>query len=305
MERDHSGGRSRAPPLPPGPCFLPSYAFLYGFPKMSTMITLIVTHREIQETHGHRPAVEQGGLWEARLWRGGWAHQHTSGPHPESRRTGASHLLQLQLALPLPHDVALFQQLLLGLLKLFLPLEARHKDWAEPGASVGLGELRASQAATRWHCRPSPGSHCRHQAHSRDSFGTASGRRQLPRPLSPTASPGKGWAHSRWPGHPLCSSSHNGITFKPFPLAYRACSPIPDHWALAPADSQPGMLLTGALGWHPGLCTQRHPTSPSAGFIPFPMPGTIFVFAYTSKSLCPHRRKLLLPWSREQPSPCR
>lgn len=170
MERDHSGGRSRAPPLPPGPCFLPSYTFLYGFPKMSTMITLIVTHREIKETHGHRPAVEQGGLWEAQLWRGGWAHRQTSGPRPESQRTGASHLLQLQLALPLPHDVALIQQLLLGLLKLFLPLEARHKDWAEPGAPVGLGELRTSQAATRWHCRPSPGSHCRHQAHSQDSF---------------------------------------------------------------------------------------------------------------------------------------
>lgn len=48
------------------------------------------------------------------------------------------HLLQLQLALPLPHDVALFQQLLLGLLKLFLPLEGR-QDWAE---------LEAPQ--TRW-----------------------------------------------------------------------------------------------------------------------------------------------------------
>lgn len=39
---------------------------------------------------------------------------------------GRPHLLQLQLALPLPHDVALFQQLLLGLLELFLPLEGRH-----------------------------------------------------------------------------------------------------------------------------------------------------------------------------------
>lgn len=35
------------------------------------------------------------------------------------------HLLQLQLALSLPHDVTPFQQLLLGLLKFLLPLEQR------------------------------------------------------------------------------------------------------------------------------------------------------------------------------------
>lgn len=43
----------------------------------------------------------------------------------EDGRPEHPHLLQLQLALPLPHDVALFQQLLLGLLKLFLTLEGR------------------------------------------------------------------------------------------------------------------------------------------------------------------------------------
>lgn len=45
----------------------------------------------------------------------------------EAGESELPHLLQLQLALPLPHDVALFQQLLLGLLKLFLPLEGRHR----------------------------------------------------------------------------------------------------------------------------------------------------------------------------------
>lgn len=36
-----------------------------------------------------------------------------------------------------------------------------------------------------------------------------------------------------------------GITFKPFPLASGACSPIPDQPALAPADPPPGTLFPG------------------------------------------------------------
>lgn len=46
---------------------------------------------------------------------------------PGGCEPGRPHLLQLQLALPLPHDVALFQQLLLGFLELFLPLEERDR----------------------------------------------------------------------------------------------------------------------------------------------------------------------------------
>lgn len=150
------------------------------------------------------------------------------------------HLLQLQLALPLPHYVALFQQLLLGLLKLFLPLEGRHKDAAEPEAPrgpEGCSETSGHQVALQLH----PGSRCG----LRPRVGAASGGSGSPGPPSPPdPRKGLGTLHTAMSIFPA-PAPMAGITSRPLPSAYRVCPPIPDHWALAPAGSRPGMPLTG------------------------------------------------------------
>lgn len=90
-----------------------------------------------------------GGAGKAREGRLNWERPGTECPH----------LLQLQLALPLPHDVALLQQLLLGLLKLLLPLEGRHKDGLSqepPQAQWGRRESGGRQMALQAAPRPAP-----------------------------------------------------------------------------------------------------------------------------------------------------
>lgn len=186
-------------------------------------------------------------------------------PAPAQRRH--AYLLQLQLALPLPHDVALFQQLFLGFLKLFLPLEARHKDWAESGAPLAWGSARPRR-------QPPGGTGCQTQAHAagtRPTAGTASQEGALQAP-STNCGPLQGARLSSLPRLPYQESHPNPSPWHTGPVhPFLTTGP----WHLL---TKPEMLPTGVLSWHPGLCAQR-PTFPSPGFLSFPMPVTIFVFA--------------------------
>lgn len=150
---------------------------------------------------------------------------------------------------------------------------------------MGLGERKALSAATRWHCMPDPGSQQEQPP-----------RRVRSRPLPPTAAPPLVARPSSLPRLPYQESRSNPSPWHTGPVhPFLTTGP----WHLL---TQPEMLPTGVLGWHPGLCAQR-PTFPSPGFLSFPMPVTIFVFVYTSKSLSPHTRELLLSCSLEQLSP--
>lgn len=169
------------------------------------------------------------------------------------------HLLQLQLALPLPHDVALFQQLLLGLLKLFLPLEGRQMTGLsqKPQRPHGAeGEASCHQVAL--HTAP------RLPLQAQDVWGQLPeeagllGLLQLPL-AQEHVSPG----FPRQQSHPSPSPRHVGSAH---------LSSTTGPWYL-PILTQPGMLRL--LSWHPGLCPEARST-PSSYHSLFTSPMPVF-----------------------------
>lgn len=161
--------------------------------------------------------------------------------------------------------------------------------------------------AARWRCRPHPG-----LPHSLGWGGRWSeGRGRLPEEavllgLLHLLTPGRGEAHCTWPWPwPSCQLPHQESHPNPSPWhtgsAHPSLTPGPYHLL---ASSLEGHSPGCPLCWHPGLCSEAHPTPP-AHRLASPTPGSIFVFACSSEFISPKSTGHLRADPPEKPSPGR